>query len=37
MTLWLIITAPVWVPLAAFIGVHTADAWVGGRSWKGNL
>jgi hypothetical protein len=35
MTLWLIITAPVWLPLAAFIGIHTADAWIGGRAWKG--
>jgi len=37
MTLWLIITAPVWLPLAAFIGIHTHDAWIGGRVWKGNL
>ena len=29
--------APVWLPLAAFIGIHTADAWFGGRAWKGNL
>ena len=36
MTLWLIITAPVWLPLAAFIGIHTADAWIGGRAWKGD-
>ena len=36
MTLWLIVTAPVWLPLAAFIGIHTADAWIGGRAWKGD-
>jgi hypothetical protein len=31
MALWLIITAPVWLPLLAFIGVHTHDTWIGGR------
>ena len=36
MTLWLIITAPVWLPMLAFIVIHTADAWIGGRAWKEN-
>ena len=37
MTLWLIVILPVWLPLAAFVGIHTADAWIGGRAWKGDL
>lgn len=30
MILWLILTAPVWLPLGAFIAIHTHDTWIGG-------